>query len=73
MDISTPQDLVKDSAAISLLTHTRKFRWIPTIMDRALGKTPNNAALGLDGRIAMQQGIYGRASDRLGYYFCIPR
>ena len=70
--MSRLQHLVEHSDAIFLLTHTRESRWIPTVMARALGRILNSAALGLDGRIAMQRGVSGRASDRLGCYFCIP-
>ena len=70
--MSRLQDLVEDSDAIFLLNQTRESRWIPTVMDRDLGKTLNNSALGLDGRISMQHGIYRRAYDFLGCYFCIP-
>ena len=70
--MSRLRDLVEDSHAIFLLTHTGESRWIPTVMARALGKTLNTAAVGLDGQIAMQGGVSRRASDRLGCYFCIP-
>ena len=70
--MSRLRDIVEDSDAIFLLTHTCESRWIPAVMARSLVKTLNTAALGLDGRIAMQRGVSGRASDRLGCYFCIP-
>ena len=72
-DVSRPRDLVKYSDAIFLMTDTRESVWIPTVMDRGLGKTLVNAALGLDGWLVMQHGVYGCASNCLGCYFCSRR
>ena len=57
-DISRLWDLVEDSDAIFLLTHTREYRWITTNMARDLGKMLNKSALVLDRRISMQYGVF---------------
>ena len=67
------QDIVNNSDAIILLTDMCESRFFPTVMSRALGKTLINASLGLDGWLVIRHGIYGRASDCLGWYFFSPR
>ena len=66
VDMSRLRYFVEYSDAIFLIIHICGSMWVPTIMAKALGKTLNNSALGLDGRIAMQQGVSRSASDRLG-------
>ena len=72
-DVSRLRDVVEESAAIFPLTDTRKSRWLPTMMARALGKTLVNVSLGLDGWPVIRNGVSRCASNCLGCYFCIPQ
>ena len=71
-DVSRMQDIVKDSDTIFILNDMRKYRWLPFVMDRALGKTLIDTAQVLDGWLVMQHGVSGRASGCLGCYFYSP-
>ena len=72
-DVSRLWYIVMYSDVISFLTDMRKSRWIPTLMNRSLGKTLINTALILDWWIVMQNFVYGRAPNCMGCYFCISQ